>query len=32
VFPPENVCINKNIFDFILNYLAKRHVRVQKDI
>ena len=32
VFAPENVCVNKNIFDFILNYLSKRHVKIQKDI
>ena len=32
VFAPESVCKNKNIFDFILDYLSKRHVKVQKDI
>ena len=32
VFPPENVCVNKHIFDFILKYLGKRHVKVKKDI
>jgi len=32
VFPPELVSKNKMIFDFIINYLSKRHVKISRYI
>ena len=32
VFPPELVSKNKIIFDFIINYLSKRHIKISRYI
>ena len=32
VFPPELVSKNKMIFDFIINYLSKRHIKISRYI